>query len=327
MLTEIKAELVTGHSTSTAQAGVQNSTPNVTPSNESMIEIYRNTLVEIVDSWQEMLRTPPINNSVQVIADKVINPFLYDEPLRDRDVYCPRRRIESRLSRAWTNKHLHPIELVGPTLIGKTSFIQVITDQFPAIVFETVSFEHLNTHINPLARIAYAISDALTTNYPELRPKFPQITKEPFRQVEHLVRQRCMNQDDANLWGMVLVLDDFDYADRIVDRLQYQQFIHFLFHLSESLSNFGLVVLRTVGQNGYFDRHRSDSLRSSFPLRLTAFRSGRASPPYRTVFYQFLNLQLLGQDATDFPCRFSRAAEHRIVVLTGGHPFLIQLIA
>ena len=333
LLSYVEAELHTiGQISSQHSSHVGNFNANTAGANSGYATInhsYPKAIDIIVANWRAVLNDPLSRPTYVSLLYTTVNPFLYDEPLRNLQIYCKRTAVESRLERAWTKYHLHPVEIVGPTLIGKTSLSHVIRRKFKHITFVNVSLEHLNTNISPVSRIAYAISDALTADDNLTRPKIREIKNEPYRTVERLVRSRCESQNDFHSWGLVLILDDFDYADQIVDRNQYQEFIQFLFYLSESLSNFGLVVLRAAGYQGLFDRHRAEAARSSFPIRLRCIPLLRNHMAYhQDITYRFVNLELPDRLKTlEFWCRFSLGAVEYIRFLTGGHLYLIQLLA
>lgn len=275
-------------------------------------------LCQIIDNWRSKIQSETPDTIPYVPAPVFNNPFGYAEPLYDSPTFVGRESLIQSMQRAWNSNHFLPLEIVGPVLMGKSSLVCTIERRLAHIHFVRVSLQHLNSSVAPATRIHYAIYDRMRERFQIDSSVEEQLLTEPYRTIEEMIRQTTQFLDSPNE-GLVLVLDDFDHIDRIVGSPEFRRLLSFLYYLSESISNFGLIILRNVGDNGYFASHKASASRTTSPIVVPPIDNG--------TYKAGETAQLLNGPHCIGYYMFHRTAIEEITRQANGNAYLLQAIA
>ena len=125
-----------------------------------------------------------------------VNPFSYDEPIRERNRLFGRDRQRRLLRSAWDGSHMQVVEVMAPVLCGSTSlFTTVIKDYVDPdgesrIAFAHVCLGHIYTDVQAVRKVAYGLYDGLL-RYSMVKPDREELDKEPMRSLEAMIRDIC----------------------------------------------------------------------------------------------------------------------------------------
>jgi hypothetical protein len=256
--------------------------------------------------------------------DPVRNPYLHAEPMKRGAEFVRRDPQLLVLQDAWSERQLLTVTLRAPHHAGKTSLLAAVQGSLRNVETMVLSLNHVTLGQALLPSMLLAISNAARkvagrgvlappvlpggAAYPLITPGFaPGV--DPFMAVEQAIKEASELVFPRPL---VLILDDFD---RVYDTLTHAQaaadLMTLLNHLVDQHANFGALFVRQA-------RLREAGLAEHALLRrslvvdlppLTAQQVARLLRPERT------------------PVRFTPEAVATGAALSGGSPWVVQLLA
>jgi hypothetical protein len=145
-------------------------------------------------------------------------------------------------------------------------------------------------------------------------PEAASLASEPMRRLEIMIRSFC--SDNRRL---VVGFDDIDHLERVLEgEGSLRRFMEFIFHLNEIIPNFGIVLIGTIDRADEYRRLRSHTTRFAKPIELGPI--GSRNDPDQVE-------QLLNAPTDTFLPRFTPKAVDYVLKLSGGVPYLVQLLA
>ncbi|MEM7127485.1 MAG: AAA-like domain-containing protein [Chloroflexota bacterium] len=243
------------------------------------------------------------------------NPFNFVEPLRDSRLLSMRDELLQKFKKAWKPGNFQPILLYGQRQIGKTSVIfSAARDKsiYADILVAYVNLQHLGINATH-AEMLRTICDEIHLHYQYVAPpNFDELVKAPYHIFQLYIRNYCLALREQ---GLVVVLDEFDHIGSIANFSGTEDnFLSYLWELSQSESKLGFVFVtpRTPGE-----------IQSDYS---NPFATGLS--PIRVSYIDKSHTQeILRRPTDDFLPYFHQEAIDYIVDLTGGHPYLVQIIA
>ncbi len=248
----------------------------------------------------------------------VANPFLFAEPLRTGRMFVGRRRELDALAQAWHGGNLQPVLLHGPHLMGKTSLLFAAERAIPSVELAWFHLAHTDRKRMALPQVLAAIEEAMRqspalelTHYgsASTQPSAMAAGSDLYVETDRLIRRCCSLLQPANL---VLVLDDFDAAAAALDSEgALTLFANFIAHLYQTIRNFSVA----------FTYEQPPETSEKSPLhRLAGTLRTIALPPLSPADVERL-LRPPG-----FPLYFDDSAVARVFEVSGGKPYLVQLL-
>ena len=246
------------------------------------------------------------------------NPYDYDEPIRDRGKLRSRDREMDALRDAWNAEHLQVVEITAPVLCGSTSLFLAMANKYRIqqkfdVDVAYVSLGHLTSDAKSIEKLANGLYDEL-----RIRTGEPQenasLAGEPMRGLENMIRTYCKGSR-----RLVVGFDDIDHLEQVLEQHDsLQRFLQSIFHLNEMLPNFGVVLIGTIDRADRYRRLRAHTTRFAKPIVLRPI--GSRNEPDQVE-------QLLNAPTDTFLPRWTGKAVNAVLELSGGVPYLVQLLA
>ena len=245
------------------------------------------------------------------------NPFRYDGPIRDITKLVDRTEQVERLREAWRDEHLQVVEIAAPILCGSTSFFfaaaNVIAGESKSLNIAYVSVGHLSSDEQATKKLATGLYDELSRYLRGWAPTYEELVREPRRTLELMFRTICASGK------LVVAFDDVDHLEKVIGQFdELRRNMQFIFHLNEIIPNFGVAMIGTVDRADRYRRLRSYTTRFARTIQLDAI--GSVQKPADVA--RFLN-----EPFAEVATRFTPEAITRALELSGGVPYLVQVIA
>ena len=280
-------------------------------------------LRRIVANWRTdalgLGSLPPISVNVAACVRAAGNPFTYDGPLWRPESMLGCDGARAALAEALSGDRLQICEVRGPILCGKTSLLNTTLSpdiEARRVEFASVKVGQINTQVAAIRGLALALYDELVLIQ---RPDYwteEKLLIDPLRVLEQMIRAICAA--DRASRRLVIAIDDIEQIDMLLaEHDELDNFLGFLFHLAEQIPNLGIVLLCTVDYGHNYESFRSSISRLANPSEVTFLNTTR-----NLVIAEFLQHPVPG-----FCYRFAEKAVDRVVELTGGQPYLVQLLA
>lgn len=257
-----------------------------------------------LDKW---FSNPPDRKPMKAVE----NPFVHAEPLRNRDLFVGRQAELDQIKTIWGRSSVQVLLVYGQPLIGKTSLLEVAgAANSGQVDLLRVRIPAIQT-AKPLREIFETLTAKMRdTGLLEDSPADKRVT-DPQTAFESNIQTVCARLGKRKL---IIALDDFDQMERqIKNAADLDHFMKYLGHLFQIIPNFGLVF--TYGQPEWFFRHRPEN-----PFARTALHINLGCLDVKAT------TQLLHRSTPGFVLRFADDALEYTQQLTGGHPYLVQLI-
>lgn len=267
------------------------------------------------------LQTAPVVPPPSLLRP-VTNPYV-TSPVVGRWQFQGRRPEVAQLKAFWSAGNLQPVLLYGLPLVGKTSLLRQ-TESERAAAFQLVRFQpDYDPHAPPsrarlLADLWAAVRDVARPEViPGAEPSTPPVrdfagVAEPYALCRHRISEACRWTQARTL---ILVLDNYDALHRVIAaQPALERFPAFIQELSQSIPNLNVVVV-------------SERPPALFPGKAVGLFEGEAHPLFLKPLAQAEMYRLLNRFDLNLPVAFLPSARRAIWALSGGHPYLAQLIA
>lgn len=260
--------------------------------------------VRATRSWQKM---------------KPDNPFIFLESLRGRKPFVGRDDLLTALKAAGTSGSLQPVLLHGLVHSGKSSLLQKATFDYYETACYTL-FSIVETEKSGLSAktVLWAMCQALNRRTGYDLPDERKFQSNPFAVTEEMIRDLCRKYHKFT--QMIVVANvDLLYATTSGAVLQgltitrraaiADSLINFWWRLAETIGNLNFVFVSQTGE-----------------LPVNPF-----TPALKKLHLKPLELKdtekLLNAPTAEFTPLFSRRAAAQVYYLSGGQPYLAQLLA
>jgi tetratricopeptide (TPR) repeat protein len=245
-----------------------------------------------------------------------MNPYITDIPVKDKTGFFGRQDILEWVLQASTNPDINALVLSGPRRIGKTSLLLQLEHFLPGGTFLPIYFDLHDKALRPLGyvldKLASKIARRIKWHLPE-----PELFDDQGNFFQKSFLPKLYRNLDKGC-RPVFILDEFDSIDQVIRE--------------ESPENAAANVLHP-----FLRELMSNDLRSVF-----VFATGRQVEEYISLDFAtpaqtFSQHQVWGLDkeSSELLVRYAEAngtlqytdqAVERILSLTCGHPYLIQLL-
>ena len=295
--------------------------------NGSIDHSVKRFLREIMDKWQDdiALMHRQRDQFVPESFDRegmVTNPFEYDDPLRESTRLFGRHNQMRDLSEAWSGTHMQVVEITAPVLCGSTSLFLTVANSLRLAggwansdqgrAFAHVCIGHLTSSAQAMSQVADGLYDELQRYLPS-PPLKSEVNEEPMRVLEFMIRK---------IWEertLVVGFDDIDRLERVIrEREDLRRLLRFIFHLSDILPQFGVALIGAFARANIYQELRAQTTRFAKPIELGAIGSSN---------HRLVVTELLNKPVANFLPRFTPNAIDEVLKLSGGVPYLVQLIA
>lgn len=291
-------------------------------SNRSTTRVELRQVRRLAELWEADLEeslSPSGDNPANGLR-AVDNPFIFAEPLRKRQMFVDRDGELAELKMAWTADNLQPVILFGQPLIGKTSLLYAAAAANPHVELAWFHLGHSNRERAGVRQILAAVCAAVqqatvldvfafAPTKTTLAPNIESAT-DPYADTEKMIRQVCALLAPRNL---ILVMDDFDaMAQLFANRDELSHFLDFLEHLFITIKTFNVVFVSQFSPVLF-----EEGARHAFAGTARLHHLGPLDTKHISTLLR----------PAEFPLYFSDAAVDAVSRLSGGHPYLAQLIA
>ena len=286
----------------------------LTRSNERYAERFR----PIAASWRHL-----IADHTQHLADEaelrqeIDSPYIIGVPLTEQqEIFIGRAEISSRIEQLLLDRRRPPLLLYGQRRVGKTSLLNNLGRLLPSTIIPLfVDLQGPASRSKNEAGFLYNLARSIRRSAQQREILLPDLTREvlaidPFSQFDEWLDdvEEALSPNLA-----LLMLDEFEVLAEALEngRLDETTILGMFRHLIQHRPRFKVMLSGS---------HTLDEFQrlSSYLINVQVVHIGYLSPVE--------TLQLVTQPVQDFSLRYEPLAAQRVLDLTNGHPFLVQLL-
>ncbi|MDY7012766.1 MAG: AAA family ATPase [Cyanobacteriota bacterium] len=279
---------------------------------KALPEVERELILEIVQSWLNLLVNLAGSVGAVETTQPVRNPYVIGDPVEGR-LFVGREDILRELEELWIhNQHLQSVVLYGHRRMGKTSILRnIATHSGSEVRVIYVNLQGLSSIARGVGEVFLAICDEIADALNLPRPDDAELLELPQRTFERYLKQ-VLKQIDKK--GLIIALDEFETLEALIEAGQipadFMGFLRSLVQMSPQLA-FAFAGLHTLEEMtaDYFQPFFA----SVIPIRVGFLKPAATR-------------QLLVNPSEDFPLDYTPEARDRVQSLTAGQPFLVQLV-
>jgi hypothetical protein len=269
---------------------------------------------DIAWNWQEYLVSESSAIGNIPIQEPIKNPYVAGDPVVGPG-FKGREDILRRLEELWCGTTAPPsVVLCGHRRMGKTSILRNINSHLGSEVrLAYVNLLILGGAVGGVSDLFLAVADEIRAALPELpKPETNEFDSHPYRALEQYLE---LAQAALGSSRLIIALDEFEQLEEWMRAGQVRRDL--------------LKVLR-----GYMQKDEHIAFAFAGLHTLEEMTADYFEPFFASVLP--ITVSFLSHDATfqvlanppleDFPLDYSREALERIWQLTGGQPYLVQLV-
>lgn len=265
-----------------------------------------------------------INTYIRELAEaaelrqEIDSPYITGIPLTDQQViFVGRTDISTRIEQLLADRRRPPLLLYGQRRMGKTSLMlnlgrMLRTTIVPLFVDLQGAPSQANDHAGFLYNLARAMIDSASEQRQMLLLPLrrAELAQDPFTRFNEWLDEveKILGQNTA-----LLLLDEFEALDHAFDENRFDpvRVLGMLRHLIQHRPRFKVLLAGS---------HTLDELQrwSSYLINVQVVKIGYLKEAEAR--------QLVEHPVDDFTLRYEPAASQRVLDLTRGHPFLVQLL-
>lgn len=264
----------------------------------------------IAEDWRADLTALLADRSYISGLDPVNVPYVFAEPLtvKKKALLVDRKTEQTRLKEAWQVGNFQPVLICGQHQSGKTSLVCATADL--SMKLAVIKFRQLEVRSSTL-QLLQAICDEIRRQNIYPTPVTEKLLEDPYRIFSDHIKQVCLELGQT---GLVIALDEFEFIEENSNPLELRGLMSYLWSLSQSESNLGVVFLTAS---------TLPELSRTFDTQFTRYM--------QPIVLDFLTekgvAQLLRNPRADFLPYCHDLAVRRVLALTAGQPYLVQLCA
>lgn len=286
----------------------------LTRSNERYADRFR----PIAAAWREVVAEA----NRQLVAEaelrqEIDSPYIIGVPLTEQqEIFIGRADISARIEQLLLDRRQPPLLLYGQRRVGKTSLLNNLGRLLPSTIIPLfVDLQGPATRASDDAGFLYNLARSITRSARQRELILPALTREnladdPFSHFEEWLDEveQALNGNLA-----LLMLDEFEVLADALDKGRFDEVtvMGMVRHLIQHRSRFKLLLSGS---------HTLDEFQrwAGYLINVQVVRISYLSPAETR--------QLVAQPVGDFALRYETAAVDRVIALTRGHPFLVQLL-
>lgn len=265
-----------------------------------------------------------INNYIRALAEaaelsqEIDSPYITGIPLTDQQViFVGRTDLSARIEQLLADRRRPPLLLYGQRRMGKTSLLLNLGRMLPTTIVPLFvdlqgAPSQANDHAGFLYNLGRAMIDSANEQRQMLLPSLrrDELIQDPFTRFNEWLDEveKVLGQNTA-----LLLLDEFEALDHAFDENRFDpvRVLGMLRHLIQHRPRFKVLLAGS---------HTLDELQrwSSYLINVQVVKIGYLKEAEAR--------QLVEHPVEDFTLRYEPAASQRVLDLTRGHPFLVQLL-
>lgn len=252
------------------------------------------------------------------LSQEIDSPYITGIPLTDQQaIFVGRTDLGARIEQLLADRRRPPLLVYGQRRMGKTSLLlnlgrMLRTTIVPLFVDLQGSPSQANDHAGFLYNLARAMIDSANEQRQMLLPTLSrdELVQDPFTRFNEWLDEveKILGQNTA-----LLLLDEFEALDHAFDEKRFDpvRVLGMLRHLIQHRPRFKVLLAGS---------HTLDELQrwSSYLINVQVVKVGYLKEAEAR--------QLVEHPVEDFTLRYEPTASQRILDLTRGHPFLVQLL-
>ena len=286
----------------------------LTRSNERYAERFR----PIAASWRQTIadHTHHLADEAE-LRQEIDSPYIIGVPLTEQqEIFIGRAGISAQIEQLLLDRRRPPLLLYGQRRVGKTSLLNNLGRLLPSTIIPLfVDLQGPASRSKNEASFLYNLARGMRRSARQREISVPELTREalavdPFSQFDEWLDEV---EDALSPNFALLMLDEFEVLAEALEngRLEESSILGMFRHLIQHRPRFKVLLSGS---------HTLDEFQrwSSYLINVQVVHIGYLS--------QTETLQLVEYPVQDFSLRYEPAAAQRVVDLTNGHPFLVQLL-
>lgn len=281
--------------------------------------LYGRRLQQVAEHWRKVLADHIVEISREVERrNEIDNPYITGQPITvQQEIFVGRTDIAAKLERIMFSGHRQPVLLYGQRRMGKTSLLNNLGRLLPSTIVPLfVDLQGPASRSNDHAGMLYYIGRGMAesaTYYRNLQ--LPPLLREALERDpfgifdEWLVAVKHVLGESSGL----LMLDEFEALESAISRGHFDEdsVLGTLRHIIQHHPRFRILLAGS---------HTLDEFRrwASYLINVQIVQI--------SYLQDTETLQLIEHPVKDFTLRYVPEASQRVLFLTRGHPFLVQLL-
>ncbi|MCB8927239.1 MAG: ATP-binding protein [Ardenticatenaceae bacterium] len=252
------------------------------------------------------------------LRQEIDSPYIIGVPLTEKQaIFIGRQDVSSRIEQLLLDRRQPPLLLYGQRRVGKTSLLNNLGRLLPSsIVPLFVDLQGPASRAQDEAGFLYNVARSMVQSAKRQRGvTLPSLSRELLQDDPFTRFDEWLDEVEAALGGQtaLLMLDEFEALERVLalQRFDEEIVLGMLRHLIQHRPKFK-VLLSGSHTLAEFSRW------SSYLINVQVVHIGYLHPDEAR--------QLVEAPVQNFALRYEPAASQRVLDLTRGHPFLVQLL-
>ncbi len=282
---------------------------------------YAQRFQPIAQQWRQLVAESVHQSAIASAAQgEIPNPYVVGVPLtKQQGIFVGRTDVSARIEQLLQDTNHPPLLLYGQRRMGKTSLLYNLRWLLPKrIIPLVVDLQGPVALATDHASFLYNIAKAISTSARQQQLTLPQLSREalaadPFTLFDDWLDQietAAVAQGHSTL---LLAMDEFEALDSALrkGRLSAEAVLGTLRHIIQHRERFKLLLAGSHTLEEF--AHWSSYLINAQMIHLSYLRKAEA-------------MQLIERPLQDFVLRYTAAASRRVLAVTQGHPYLVQLL-
>lgn len=273
----------------------------------------------IAQQWRRVV-ADHIRGLVEAVElrQEIDSPYVIGVPLTDQqEIFVGRTDISARIEQLLLDRRRPPLLLVGQRRMGKTSLLNNLGRLLPSTIVPLfIDLQGPASHAQDHAGFFYNIARGMSQSArKQSELDLPPLSREQLAIDPFTSFDEWLDEVEASLGEhtALVALDEFEALESAIrrGRLDEQDLLGMLRHLIQHRPRFKILLTSSRGL---------DELRrwASYMINIQVVHLGYLSEAEAR--------RLIEQPVTGFALRYEPEACRRVLDLTRGHPFLVQLL-
>lgn len=287
----------------------------LTRSNEPYAIRFRS----IAAQWRQTIAQHILQLTAEAeLRQEIDSPYIIGVPLTDKqEIFVGRTHISAHIEQLLLDRRRPPLFLYGQRRVGKTSLLNNLGRLLPSTIVPLfVDLQGPASRAKDEAGFLYNMARAMSHSAKQQRDfALPLLERELLEEDPFTIFDEWLDAVEEALgeYTALLLLDEFEVLDGAFERerLDATAVLGMLRHLIQHRTKFKVLL---SGSHTLEEFHRW----SSYLINVQMIHIGHLQADEAR--------QLIEKPVQDFALRYEKAASERILSLTRGHPFLVQLL-
>jgi len=286
----------------------------LTRSSERYAERFR----PIAAAWREVVSAANQRMVAEAeLRQEIDSPYIIGVPLTEQqEIFVGRADISARIEQLLLDRRQPPLLLYGQRRVGKTSLLNNLGRLLPSTIIPLfVDLQGPATRASDDAGFLYNLARAMSRSARQRDLLLPKLTRDMLAADPFSHFEEWLDEVEAMLDGSLalLMLDEFEVLADALDKGRFDEVtvLGMLRHLIQHRGRFKVLLSGS---------HTLDEFQrwAGYLINVQVVHISYLSPAETR--------QLVTQPVAAFALRYEAAAVERIIALTRGHPFLVQLL-